>query len=430
MKTVRELVRRPPQIEEIEPRILYSADATALSLPAAPLPIEHRTVDASGEFVTQTNSAQSNAAQHSSHEIVFVDTNTPDYQKLVDDIQSQSSAQRQIDLVLLDAKGDGIKQISSVLAGEKDLSAVHLISHGSDGQVQLGASTLNFDALLKNASQIKSWGNAFAADADLLIYGCDVAQNDDGKALVDALSRLTGADVAASENLTGAQAHGADWNLEYRDGAIQTQVAVSYAMQLNWNYVLNTYSVTNTNDSGAGSLRQAITDANANPGADSISFSIAGSGVQTINLTSALPTITGALTIDGTTQSGYSGTPLIELNGAGAGALSNGLTITAGSSTVRGLIINNFDGNGIAISGTGGNVIAGNYIGTNSTGAAAAANGISGSAAGIYINNVGSNTIGGVTAATRNVISGNTHSAIWMTGASASGIWWKATTSA
>jgi hypothetical protein len=287
MKAVRARVRPRPRIEEIEPRILYSADVSPLPV-AAPVPSEVRTVDASGEFVAQANSAQSNAAEQSRHEIVFVDTNTADYEKFVADIQSQSSAQRQLDVVLLDGNGDGIKQISDVLAGQKDVSAVHLISHGSDGEVHLGSSLLNFDSLLKNAAQIKGWGQSLASGADLMIYGCNVAQNDDGKALVDALSRLTGADVAASEDATGALSHGYNWDLEYQAGLIETQGAISYSAQLDWQHILNTYTVTNTNDSGAGSLRTAITSANSNWGS-TINFSIAGGGVKTITLASNLP---------------------------------------------------------------------------------------------------------------------------------------------
>ena len=75
------------------------------------------------------------------------------------------------------------------------------------------------------------------------------------------------------------------------------------------------FVVTNTNDSGAGSLRQAILDANANEGAETITFAIPGSGRHTITLANALPAITENTTIDGTSQSGFIGTPLIELDG-------------------------------------------------------------------------------------------------------------------
>src|SRR5262245_2567854 len=92
--------------------------------------------------------------------------------------------------------------------------------------------------------------------------------------------------------------------------------------------------VNTTADSGFGSLRQAILDANATAGADAITFAI-GSGLQSIALASALPSITDPLVIDGTTQPGYSGLPLIEINGQNADSDATGLVVTAGSSTLR-----------------------------------------------------------------------------------------------
>src|SRR5205085_8092621 len=101
---------------------------------------------------------------------------------------------------------------------------------------------------------------------------------------------------------------------------------------------------------------------------DTIVFNIPGSGVRTIATRIALPNITDSVTIDGTTQPGFAGSPIIELDGSNAGS-ANGLTITSGSCTVRGLIINGFGGDGIAINaGSGGNVIQGNYIGLDATG--------------------------------------------------------------
>src|SRR5437762_2210933 len=91
----------------------------------------------------------------------------------------------------------------------------------------------------------------------------------------------------------------------------------------------STFTVLNLADSGAGSLRQAVLDANANPGADVIAFAVGG-GVQTIAPTSALPLVTDPVTLDGWTQPGFAGTPLLELNGAGAGP-ADGPVITAGN---------------------------------------------------------------------------------------------------
>jgi hypothetical protein len=126
--------------------------------------------------------------------------------------------------------------------------------------------------------------------------------------------------------------------------------------------------VTNTNDSGPGSLRQAILDANATPVTDTIAFSI-GSGVQTITPLSALPSISDPVIIDGTTQPGFAGAPIIELNGSGVNG--NGLVIFTGNSTVRGMVINRFGDTGIQIKEGENNVVEGNYLGTDASGTAA-----------------------------------------------------------
>ena len=138
--------------------------------------------------------------------------------------------------------------------------------------------------------------------------------------------------------------------------------------------------VTNTGDSGAGSLRAAILAANAAPDTNTISFNIPGAGPHTITPASPLPTITNPVVLDGTTQSGYAGTPVIQL-GDGSGAVTvpgNGLHLTGGNSIVRGLAINGFVGEGIRVEGGGSNVIERNYIGTSLTGTADRGNGNSG----------------------------------------------------
>ena len=188
-----------------------------------------------------------------------------------------------------------------------------------------------------------------------------------------------------------------------------------------------TFTVTNTGDSGAGSFRQAILDANASPGLDTIAFNIPGAGPHTIQPLSALPTITDPVIIDGYTQPGASpntnGPGLgsnavlkIELDGTNAGA--DGLFITAGSSTVRGLVINRFviagtefGGVGIQIGDSGGNIVEGNFIGTDVTGTKALGN----SGAGVRITSP-NNTVGGTTAAAGNVISGNGFNGVFITG--------------
>ena len=173
----------------------------------------------------------------------------------------------------------------------------------------------------------------------------------------------------------------------------------------------SSFIVVNTNDAGAGSLRQAILNANASAGPDVISFAIPGAGVPTITLASALPTITDPTTIDGTTQPGFAGVPIIELNGNGLSG--NGLTVSAAHITIKGLVINRFGGAGIAIIGsrTTDTVVQGNYIGTDATGTVRQPN-FDGIAVGNTVTSPRNSLIGGPTAAERNVISGNNRTGI------------------
>jgi hypothetical protein len=179
--------------------------------------------------------------------------------------------------------------------------------------------------------------------------------------------------------------------------------------------VAATFTVTNTDDSGPGSLRQAILDADANPGFDTIAFAIPGAGVHTISPATVLPDIDDPVIIDGYSQpgaspntdaNGFNGTLLIELSGASTGQ-ANGLNINAGGSTVRGLVINRFQGlstgagNAILLNTGGGNHIEGNFIGTDPTGTTARGN----EDDAIVFGSSHDNFIGGPTPGARNVIS-------------------------
>ena len=178
--------------------------------------------------------------------------------------------------------------------------------------------------------------------------------------------------------------------------------------------------VSTTADSGAGSLRQAILDVNAaQPGPQplSILFNISGAGVQTISPTTPLQALTQPTILDATTQPGYTGTPLIELNGTNAGTPATGLHIMAGNSTVRGLVIDSFNGDGILIDTNGGDVIQGNYVGTNPAGTQAAPN----TGNGIQIIAVSNNTVGGAASAMGNIISGNGGEGVRIDGTLATG---------
>jgi hypothetical protein len=187
--------------------------------------------------------------------------------------------------------------------------------------------------------------------------------------------------------------------------------------------MLSSISVLNTDDSGAGSLRQAILDANANVGADTILFAI-GTGQQTIQITTALPAITDPVTIDATSQPGHTDTPLIVLNGSLLPAQSfiDGLVVDTTDTTIKGLVVNGFsEGAGILIGGFGSSGVTnihleGNIIGLNAAGTAAVPN-----SDGVRISDGATlNVIGGAGVA-GNVISGNSSYGVVIEDAGSSG---------
>ena len=592
--------------EALEPRVLLSADLAGVAAQAA-LVEEQAQTAAAEELVIQdqeitasvVDTPQSDSLLR--HEIAFVDTGAEDYELLVSDLLTNQSDDKHIEVILLDSNRNGIEQITETLANYKNIDAVHLISHGSEGQINLGNVVLNSEFLVQNTTEISQWKEAFTDDGDLLIYGCNLAATDQGQNLVNSISTITNTDVAASDNDTGQSSLGGDWILEFNSGVVETDIVISQQTQQTWNALLaetiyeshvtidddleiisddswgqtfthtsgsgtynvntinlnlykdagavsqtiivslrsswtgidlggatissdnlttsyasydfnfadvaltdgnpyfihitsnslsgevyvgvnsnggyaggnlieddgttdtdqdlafkiseltNSFVVTNTNDSGAGSLRRTLLDANAQAGTDTISFNISttdsryffyendgiansltgaithtptlvdtdfNTGWYSIQLGSALPTITDTVIIDGYSQAGAQVNTLangsdailkIELDGSLAGA-ADGLAINGSNSIISGLVVNNFGDDGIQLDTTG-IAITGNYVGTDISGTIAKANGDDG----VDINTA-SNTIGGSTPAARNLISGNNNSGIAISG--------------
>lgn len=176
--------------------------------------------------------------------------------------------------------------------------------------------------------------------------------------------------------------------------------------------VVATFTVTNANNSGTGSFRSAVQNANANAGADLIDFNIAGTGPFVDNLLATIPTITSPVTIDGYTQPGCqpNSVPLpgtsdavlsFVIDGTGT-SNADGLTFAAGSSVLRGLVINDFDVDGVRVISDG-NIFEGNYIGPFADGITIQDNDLNG----IQLIDAAGNTLGGTTPAARNLFSGN-----------------------
>lgn len=145
--------------------------------------------------------------------VVFIDTAVSNWLSL----QSSFSGRSDTRIYLIDSSRDGIGQMADVLAGYQNLDSVRVFSHGSEGVLGLGSTRLDNGALGQYASQLLEIGGALSEDGDILLYGCDVAGSSSGQAFVQSLALLTRADVAASDDVTGA---GGDWVLEYQSGEI------------------------------------------------------------------------------------------------------------------------------------------------------------------------------------------------------------------
>ena len=387
--------------------MLFSADSPLAALVAAPADVPVVVETAAAETGAPVARAVDAAAPAEARpgELVVVDAGVPRLDALLAGLAVPGGPE----VVVLDGgAGDAdeaLARLGDLLAGRANLGAVHLVSHGGAGELELAGVPVTLVDLLAANEAVTGWADAFADGADFLIYGCDVAAGQAGRAFVDTLALLTGTDVAASTDLTGAAGAGGDWRLEYARGTITTDVAAGTALRDGYDATLAIRTVSSFDDAGAGTLRQAIIDS---VDGDEIRFS----GPGTIVLQSALPEIGATVTIDATIGTGYAGAPRVTLDGGAAGAGAHGLVLGAGSedSTVRGLAIVNFGGDGVRLVDSGEHTLQSNRVGTDG------ANDLGNGARGIFLVNSADNLIGGPTRADGNLVSGNGWDGIALTG--------------
>ena len=254
---------RDPRIEalELEARILYSAAPVPLDLAIdAPAEVFAADLDSAREsgqpeaftdvpaetereivfddpYVEAENQVSLYSGEESAEQLdlVFIDESVADNQRLIDGIWSQLPNALVFEL---DADQNGIEAITAILSERSDVRSVHIVSHGQAGEVQLGNTTLSQETLNDYDDQLKLWRNSLTADADLFFYGCDLAADDQGERLVDEIAQLTEADVAASDDLTGHQSLGGDWELEYEVGHVDSNIFASSSVVAAWEHTL------------------------------------------------------------------------------------------------------------------------------------------------------------------------------------------------
>jgi len=220
------------------------------------------------------------------NQIIFLDNNV----KVSSSFGSHLDAETE--LVFLESKSSGIQQITDHLADRQGIESIHIISHGSEGQINIGNTVLNNDNLSSYNDQLSRIGGALAEGGDILLYGCNVGEAT-GRDFVAAFADATGADVAASKNVTGGIDVGGDWRLEIESGSIEADTT-TFSQFSGFSGTLTTPSVSSGGSTGY------IKDTDAIIAASSISISnggdYGGGGSLNVAITSADSSETLSLT--------------------------------------------------------------------------------------------------------------------------------------
>ena len=224
----------PPLEAPAEPDKSTHQNKTSLTLPAA---LDLEAISNLGAPTTAESEAEL-APNAIRNELIVIDGSIADYHQLLEGLQSQNDPTLQREVHVIDPSADGVQILTDLLSNYNNLDAVHIVSHGDTSGIALGASRLDSNSLADYEQSINAWSSALTDGADLLLYGCNLAQGHEGQAFIDGLSALTGADVAASDDSTGHAILGGDWDLEYSTGDVETSIAFDLQAQQNWLSVL------------------------------------------------------------------------------------------------------------------------------------------------------------------------------------------------
>eukprot|EP00918_Siedleckia_nematoides_P001542 GHVU01003645.1.p1 GENE.GHVU01003645.1~~GHVU01003645.1.p1 ORF type:complete len:684 (+),score=76.08 GHVU01003645.1:1015-3066(+) len=161
-------------------------------------------------FINQTRDQKRNELK----QIVFIDTQVEDYQQLI------RAFDKNTEIHLIQSNENGFDKINQTLKGYQNIDSLHIIGHGSAGQILFGDALLSNDTFNQYSKTLKSIGNNLSPSGDILFYGCSIASNERGLSLINKISEITKADIAASDDITGK---GGDWHLEKNIGIIETK---------------------------------------------------------------------------------------------------------------------------------------------------------------------------------------------------------------
>jgi uncharacterized delta-60 repeat protein len=199
--------KRKPVINVLEPRILFDGAAVETAVDV----LDNSSFEKQNSDTSDDNSASIQPTERNRKEIAFVDKSLQDYQVLVDGIDDG------VEVYLIDS----IEQIANVLRVQNDLDSIHILSHGNTGSVTIGFDTLDSNTLNNYSKELNIIKDALNDEGDILLYGCNVAQNSDGEEFITKLADITQADIKASDDITGSSELGGDWELEISKGNVE-----------------------------------------------------------------------------------------------------------------------------------------------------------------------------------------------------------------
>ena len=238
-------------------------------------------------------------------EVVVIDSAVEDKQAILNSVSDDMT-------VIVLESGQGLSRVSDLLADMTDIDALHIISHGESNQITLGGEVIASGNLGDHANELLSWQDAFSADADILLYGCNVADSTEADEFLGRIAALTGADVSASDDPTGAENLGGDWELEVKSGSVETDEIVV----ADYDGTLDTPAMSGTDTTltafkgqatavdpgltinGSGNITNATVALNNYKAGDSLSFTSMHGIAGNFNTTTGVLTLSGTATAE------------------------------------------------------------------------------------------------------------------------------------
>ncbi len=214
-------------------------------------------------------------------EIVFVDAAIEDREGLI------ASLEPGVSIHVINPDTDGVQQIADILADSGGYDAVHIFSHGTQGTLQLGSTLLNASSIADTyADALGQIGAALGENGDILIYGCNFGEGDIGKQAAGLLASATGADIAASDDLTGSESLSGDWDLEVMHGQVDAR---SFTLP-DWQGILPGYELQTAADPTIGHLDDGIvgTINTTATWSDAVTLDPGGGPIQTYDIRATL----------------------------------------------------------------------------------------------------------------------------------------------